>query len=192
MENYAEAEKYFLPGKYNTDKDNLICTNKYLGYIYSRNKKKEYEKIIEMYTNALHFDDEDIDCYIELAILNELRKPEESIKMYEKAIELIRNKDLKNYVFNRTRSLYNIKEDFPKILNNYATIRLRLGYLNELDKILNEALSIIKTNKNEIKNFKDKEEKKEYYIDEVFFNLFIIIKIIFFIQFNLIVLNFIG
>jgi tetratricopeptide (TPR) repeat protein len=169
MENYAEAEKYFLPGKYNIDKDNFICTTKYLGYIYSRNKKKEYEKIIEMYTNALNFDDEDIDCYIELAILNELRKPEESIKLYEKAIELIKKKDLKNYVFNRTRSLYDIKEDFPKILNNYATIRLRLGYLNGLERILNEALSIIKNNKNDIKNFKDNEEKKDYFIEEVFF-----------------------
>jgi len=169
MENYAEAEKYFLPGKYNTEKDNIICTNKYLGYIYSRNKKKEYEKITEMYTNALNFDDEDIDCYIELAILNELRKPEESIKMYEKAIGLIRKIDLKNYNFNRTRNLYDIKENFPKILNNYATIRLRLGHLNDLEKILNEAMSIIKKCKSEIKKFKDNEEKKEIFIEEVIY-----------------------
>ena len=167
MENYAEAEKYFLPGKYNTEKDNLICTNKYLAYIYSRNKKKEYEKIIEMYTNALNFDDEDIDCYIELAILNELRKPEESIKMYEKAIELIRGKDLKNYNFNKTRSLYDIKENFPKILNNYSTIRLRLRHLVDLEKILNEALNIIKKGKNDIKKYKDIEEKKEFFDEEV-------------------------
>ena len=122
-----------------------------------------------MYTNALNFDDEDIDCYIELAILNELRKPEESIKMYEKAIGLIRKIDLKNYNFNRTRNLYDIKENFPKILNNYATIRLRLGHLNDLEKILNEAMSIIKKCKSEIKKFKDNEEKKEIFIEEVIY-----------------------
>ena len=136
--------------------------------VYKKQRISKFDKPLSQ-ARKLNFDDEDIDCYIELAILNELRKPEESIKLYEKAIELIKKKDLKNYVFNRTRSLYDIKEDFPKILNNYATIRLRLGYLNGLERILNEALSIIKNNKNDIKNFKDNEEKKDYFIEEVFF-----------------------
>jgi tetratricopeptide (TPR) repeat protein len=144
MENYVEAEKYFLPNKYNLDKDNLLCSNKCLAYIYSHTNKKEYEKIMEMYTNALNFNDQDIDCYLELAILNELRKPEDSIKLYEKAIELIRKIDFQKYNFLQTRSLYDVKEIFPEILNNYATIKLRLHHLDNVDKILNEALVIIK------------------------------------------------
>lgn len=144
LENHNEAEKYFEPEKYNIDKDNLLCTNKYLAFIYARTKKREYEKILETFQNALNFDDQDIDCYIELAILNELRKPEETLKNYEKAIELIRKIDFDKYNFNKTKNLYDVKDIFPEILNNYATIKLRLNQTDNVDKILNEALAMIK------------------------------------------------
>jgi len=144
MENYKEAEKYFNPSKYSMEKDNILYSNKFLAFIYAKEKKKDYDKITEMYKNALAFNDQDIDCYIELAILNELRKPEETIKMYEKAISLIRKIDFEKYNFNNTKSLYDVKDVFPEILNNYATVKLRLNLLNDVDKILNEALGIVK------------------------------------------------
>jgi len=144
MENYKEAEKYFNPAKYSMEKDNILYTNKFLAFIHAKEKKKDYDKITEMYNNALAFNDQDIDCYIELAILNELRKPEESIKMYEKAISLIRKIDFEKYNFNNTKSLYDIKDIFPEILNNYATVKLRLSQLNHVDNSLNEALGIVK------------------------------------------------
>lgn len=147
MENYKEAEKYFNPSKYSIEKDNILYSNKFLAFIYAKEKKKDFDKITEMYNNALAFNDQDIDCYIELAILNELRKPDETIKMYEKAIGLIRKIDFEKYNFNNTKSLYDVKDIFPEILNNYATVKLRLNQLNEVDKVLNEALSIVKKRK---------------------------------------------
>lgn len=144
MENYKEAEKYFNPAKYSMEKDNILYSNKFLAFIYTKEKKKDYDKITEMYNNALAFNDQDIDCYIELAILNELRKPEETIKMYEKAISLIRKIDFEKYNFNSTKSLYDVKDIFPEILNNYATVKLRLSQINDVDKVLNEALAIVR------------------------------------------------
>jgi len=152
MENYKEAEKYFNPSKYNSDKDNILYTNKFLAFIYAKEKKKDYDKITEMYNNALNYNDQDIDCYIELANLNELRKPEETVKMYEKAINLIRKIDFDNYNFNNTKNLYDVKDIFPEILNNYATVKLRLNQINDVDKILNEALTIVKKRKASVNN----------------------------------------
>ena len=176
LENFTEAEKYFSPNKYNIDKENFLCTNKYLAYIYARTKKKDFEKIVDMYTNAINFNDQDIDCYLELAMLYELRKPEESLNMYEKAIELIRKIDLENYNFNATKNLYDIKEILPEILNNYSTIKIRLNNTNNVDKILKEALGIVTKRLKILLNCKNQEaiqkENNDHIQDEVNKNIF--------------------
>jgi len=147
MENYKEAEKYFNPAKYTFDKDNMLYCKKFLAFIYAKDKKKDYDKITEMYKDALQYNDHDIDCFIELAILNEIRKPEETMKMYETAIHLIRKIDMEKYNFSNTKNLYDVKDIFPEILNNLASVKLRLNQHNDVEKILNEALGIVKKRK---------------------------------------------
>ena len=39
---------------------------------------------------------------------------------------------------------YNIEENLPEILNNTATIKIRLNILNDVDKLLHESLNLIR------------------------------------------------
>ena len=65
---------------------------KYLGYVLSITKYKEIEKSIDLFKQAIELKKDDIDCYIKLGELLNLREPEKSLKYYMKALELIKIK----------------------------------------------------------------------------------------------------
>ena len=88
MSNLLEAQKCFELCK--SVKNFNIEVEKNLAYIYSKNKKKQ-EEAIEMYKAAIEIKKDNIDCYLELAQLLEFRAPEECLKLYEHALEMIRS-----------------------------------------------------------------------------------------------------
>ena len=177
MQNLTEAEKCFQlckniqanssdrriqAGKITNEKEISFDIIKYLAYIYARTRRKEVDSTIEMFKNALEINKDDSDCYIELAQLLEYKKPEDSLKYYEELLVLIKTK--KDEVCNEERYvnyLYNIDEIMPEILNNIATIRIRINSFNDVDKLLNEAKILVKKQKEKISDNNVKLDSKE-------------------------------
>jgi tetratricopeptide (TPR) repeat protein len=150
--------------------------NKYLAFIYARTRRKEIDRTVEMFSKALEIKKDDTDCYLELAQLLEFRKPEESLKLYEEVLVLIRekleknkeNKNKDNSLSNTTKNynttshnFYNIEENLPEILNNTATIKIRLNLLTDVDKLLHESLTLIKKRKEVINISKNQTQEDE-------------------------------
>jgi tetratricopeptide (TPR) repeat protein len=139
MTNYTEAEKCFEICKNDPETINSFEVNKYLAFIYARTKKKQLDNTIDLFKKAIEIKNDDTDCYIELAQLLEFKKPEESLKLYQDVLILIReNPDQNN------NKLYNTKDIMPELLNNIAAIKIRLGHTSEVEGIINEALSYLK------------------------------------------------
>jgi tetratricopeptide (TPR) repeat protein len=150
MNNYAEAEKCFEICKSDPDAVNSFEINKYLAFIYARTRKKQLDNTIDLFKKALEIKDDDTDCYIELAHLLEYKKPEESLKLYEGVLSLIKNGGGESI-----HQLYNIKEIMPELLNNIAAIKIRLNYTSDVENIINEALSLVSVKKKD--NLKEEE-----------------------------------
>jgi tetratricopeptide (TPR) repeat protein len=142
MGNYLEAEKYFEICKNDPDTINSFEVNRYLAFIYAKTKKKQLDNIIDLFRKALEIKKDDTDCYIELAQLLEFKKPEESLKLYHEVLKLIKSNQVEN--INR---LYNISDILPELLNNIAALRIRLNSDQEVESIINEALSLVKAKK---------------------------------------------
>ena len=68
---------------------------KHLAYILSITKRKEIEKTIDLYKQAIAVKNDDIDCYIKLAELLSLKSPEENIKYYQEVIKFIKENETK-------------------------------------------------------------------------------------------------
>ena len=150
LQNISAAEKCFETCKSILDENKLVSFKvlKYLAYILSKTNKKEIEKAIQLYKTAIETKNDDIDCYVELAELLNLRAPLESLVYYKEAIKLIQkykeNKLSGNNDYIRdTANLYSV-EILPEILNNIACILLRLDRVDEVEPYLNEARKIIK------------------------------------------------
>lgn len=152
----VEAEKCFEICKNSPDVHNSFEVNRYLAYIYSRTKKKQFDLNIDMFKKALELKSEDSDCYLELAQLLEYKKPEESLKLYENLLHTIKSKQNGNI-----NNLYNIQDILPEILNNIASIRIRLNLQTDVDKYLNDSLEQVKLQKEEIKKQVDNNDSSQ-------------------------------
>ena len=179
MQNMTEAEKCFLACKSIQEDSNSNSKGplhgfkqnsnelsfeiiKYLAYISSKTRRKEVDATIEMYKKALEIRANDTDCYIELAQLLDIKKPEESLKYYEELMILIKTN--KNEENNDNKSikknyLYDIEENMPEILINIATLKIRLQIFSDIEKLLNEAKTLVKNRKETL--LKKKEIKTE-------------------------------
>jgi hypothetical protein len=103
-----------------------------------------------LFKKALSLNPEDTDCYIELAQLLEYKKPEESLKIYEEALKIIKNKQKRN-VNERKKQLFNTDDILPELYNNIACIRIRANSEDtETIKYLNESLNSVKVQRDEI------------------------------------------
>lgn len=164
MQNLNEAEKCFEACRIDQETSNSFEINKYLAYIYARTKKKETDKTIEMFKKALEVKKDDIDCFIELAQLLEFKKPQESLKLYEQVLGVLHgNKDIIR------NTLYNVDDILPEVLNNISTIKIRLNLFDDVEKLLGDALNLIKKQKEVVKmQLENKEkvsgDKVKYYI----------------------------
>ena len=96
-QHFSDAEKCFIICKEIMDENKKVSFKvlKYLAYILSITKRKEIEKIIDLYKQAISVKNDDIDCYIKLAELLSLKSPEESIKYYQEAIKFIKENENK-------------------------------------------------------------------------------------------------
>ena len=88
-QNFSEAENCFMECKEILDENKWVSFKilKYLGYVLSITKYKEIEKSIDLFKQAIELKKDDIDCYIKLGELLNLREPEKSLKYYMKALE---------------------------------------------------------------------------------------------------------
>ena len=171
-QNFSEAENCFLECKKILDENKWVSFKilKYLGYVLSITKYKEIEKSIDLFKQAIEIRKDDIDCYIKLGELLNLREPEKSLKYYKTAVELIKEKkkeEKKNESdIPEEPTIYSL-DILPELLNNIGcTLLLKEDY-GEVEKYLNEAKNIIKeelkkiNNKNKAKKNDDKVDKEE-------------------------------
>ena len=133
---------------------------KYYGYVISvtKFKPKEIDQAIELFKQAIDIKKDDIDCYIKLGELLNLREPENSLKYYMKAVELIKARRIKEKK-DRKKEIENINIDknkltdepsiysddiLPELLNNIGCTLLLKKEYQEVEKYLNEAKNILK------------------------------------------------
>ena len=157
-QNYSEAENCFLECKEILDENKWVSFKifKYLGYVLSITKYKEIEKSIDLFKQAIEIKKDDIDCYIKLGELLNLREPDKSLKYYMKAVELIKmkKKEKKNEI-QEEPTIYS-QDILPELLNNIGCTLLVKKEYNDVEKYLNEAKHIIK---DEIKKSNNSKEK---------------------------------
>ena len=156
-QNFSDAEKCFVVCKKIMDENKKVSFKvlKYLAYILSITKRKEIEKTIDLYKQAIAVKNDDIDCYIKLAELLSLKSPEESIKYYQEAIKFIKeNETNKDYFQENIFS----NQILPEILNNMACILLRLGKVENVEEYLKESKKLIKE---ELKKINEDEKEKK-------------------------------
>ena len=114
-------------------------------------KYKEIEKSIDLFKQAIEIRKDDIDCYIKLGELLNLREPDKSLNYYLKAVELIK---LKKKEEKKTEneidepSIYQ-NDILPELLNNIGCTLLLKEEYNDVEKYFNEAKAILKE---ELKN----------------------------------------
>ena len=173
--NFSESENCFMECKKILDENKWVSFKilKYYGYVISvtKCKPKEIEKAIELFKQAIDIKKDDIDCYIKLGELLNLRGPEKSLKYYMKAVELIKlkrksdkkdkeakkdEKENKNKIIDEP-SIYS-DDILPELLNNIGCTLLLKEQYQDVEKYLNEAKNILKE---ELKKLGHKYKKKE-------------------------------
>ena len=183
--NLSEAENCFMECKKILDENKWVSFKilKYYGYVISvtKYKPKDIEKAIELFKQAIDIKKDDIDCYIKLGELLNLREPENSLKYYMKAVELIKARRIKEKK-DRKKEIENINIDknkltdepsiysddiLPELLNNIGCTLLLKKEYQEVEKYLNEAKNILKeelrklNHKYKNKDNKDDKDKKD-------------------------------
>ena len=170
--NFSEAENCFMECKKILDENKWVSFKilKYYGYVISvtKFKPKDIEKAIELFKQAVDIKKDDIDCYIKLGELLNLREPEKSLKYYMKAVELIKlkrkagKKEIKsdNEIKNKNLEEQSIYSDdiLPELLNNIGCTLLLKEEYKDVEKYLNEAKNILKE---ELKKINNKYQTKE-------------------------------
>ena len=173
--NFSEAENCFMECKKILDENKWVSFKilKYYGYVISVNKykPKDIEKAIELFKQAIDIKKDDIDCYIKLGELLNLREPDKSLKYYMKAVELIKlkrkaeKKELKEENENKKKnsdepSIYS-DDILPELLNNIGCTLLLKEEYKDVEKYLNEAKNILKEELKKINNkYKTKESEE--------------------------------
>ena len=156
--NFSEAENCFEECKKILDENKWVSFKilKYYGYVISltKFKPKEVEKAIDLLKQAIEIKKDDIDCYIKLGELLNLREPDKSLKYYMKAVELIKlkrkvdKKEIKNDNEHKNKNLDepSIYSDdiLPELLNNIGCTLLLKEEYQDVEKYLNEAKNILK------------------------------------------------
>ena len=181
--NFSEAENCFEECKKILDENKWVSFKilKYYGYVISltKFKPKEVEKAIDLLKQAIEIKKDDIDCYIKLGELLNLREPDKSLKYYMKAVELIKlkrkvdKKELKNDNEHKNKNLDepSIYSDdiLPELLNNIGCTLLLKEEYQDVEKYLNEAKNILKEELKKIENKYKTENNliKEEDIDKV-------------------------
>lgn len=95
------------------------------------------DNIIVLIRQLLEINPEDLDCLMELAQLLEINNPLDSLKEYEKCLELINNNKVSG-------SLYNVDDIYHELLNNISSLKLTLKCCSEdILKNLKKAAKII-------------------------------------------------
>ena len=152
MQNHTEAEKCFeLCSKQLENSASSFEIKKLLAFTCSKTNKKQDESI-KILTEAIATND-DIDCYLEVAQLQETKNPTESLAMYEKLLSFL---SIGDGVKSETSNVYNFEEKAfknlqdikPEILINIASLKLRMKdpkVLNTTEGNLNDALKIVKS-----------------------------------------------
>lgn len=145
-QNLIDAEKCFTICKSLLDENKKVSFKvlKYLAYILSKTKRKEVDKTIAMYKTAIATKNDDIDCYVELAELLNLKSPQESLAYYKEAVRLIKLKK-ENHISDKDNSTLYSYNILPEILNNIGCILLRLDRTDEVESYLTQAKNIVKT-----------------------------------------------
>ena len=163
-QNYSEAENCFLECKEILDENKWVSFKifKYLGYVLSITKYKEIEKSIDLFKQAIEIKKDDIDCYIKLGELLNLREPDKSLKYYMKAVELIKMKKKEKKNENETQeepTIYS-QDILPELLNNIGCTLLVKQEYEEVEKYLNEAKQIVKEEIKKLNNSNQKNKEK--------------------------------
>ena len=161
-QNFTDAETCFVACKNILDENKWVSFKilKYLGYVLSMTKYKEIEKSIDLFKQAIEIRKDDIDCYIKLGELLNLREPDKSLKYYLKAVELIK---LKKKEEKKTEneidepSIYQ-NDILPELLNNIGCTLLLKEEYNDVEKYFNEAKAILKE---ELRKLNGKHKNKE-------------------------------
>ena len=170
-QNFSEAENCFMECKNILDENKWVSFKilKYLGFVLSITKYKEIEKSIDLFKKAIELKKDDIDCYIKLGELLNLREPDKSLKYYMKALELIKMKKKEGKKNENSHhdepSIYSI-DILPELLNNIGCTLLVKEEYADVEKYLNEAKDIIKEEFKKLKNKNkgsdmDKDDKKK-------------------------------
>ena len=173
--NLSEAENCFMECKKILDENKWVSFKilKYYGYVISvtKYKPKDIEKAIELFKQAIDIKKDDIDCYIKLGELLNLREPDKSLKYYMKAVELIKlkrkteKKELKEENENKKKnmdepSIYS-DDILPELLNNIGCTLLLKEEYKDVEKYLIEAKNILKEELKKIDNkYKTKESEE--------------------------------
>ena len=173
--NLSEAENCFMECKKILDENKWVSFKilKYYGYVISvtKYKPKDIEKAIELFKQAIDIKKDDIDCYIKLGELLNLREPDKSLKYYMKAVELIKlkrkteKKELKEENENKKKnmdepSIYS-DDILPELLNNIGCTLLLKEEYKDVEKYLIEAKNILKEELKKINNkYKTKESEE--------------------------------
>ena len=164
-QNFSEAENCFIECKKILDENKWVSFKilKYLGYVLSITKYKEIEKSIDLFKQAIEIRKDDIDCYIKLGELLNLREPDNSLKYYIKAVELIKTKkkeEKKSEIEIPEEPTIYSQDILPELLNNIGCTLLVKEEYKDVEKYLNEAKNIIKEELKKL-NTKNKENKNK-------------------------------
>jgi len=158
MQNHSEAEKCFeLCSKELENSASSFEIKKLLAFTCSKTNKKQDESI-KILTEAITNCD-DIDCYLEVAQLQENKNPTESLALYEKLLSFLNLGESETHNFEE-KAYENLKEIKPELLINIASLKLRLSMNNvnirenkekeakdlaKTEEYLNDALKIVKS-----------------------------------------------
>lgn len=163
LQNLNDAEKCFELCKESSENYETLEVIKYLAYIYSRTKKKNFEANAEMFRKVLEFQPDDIDSHLELGNLLEFKKPKESLELFLNALELIKNKqEIKRKEQVQKFNLYNPEIILPEIYNNIASIKIRLELFENAEFYLNEAKANLALQLKQLSSEKLTDKSNEY------------------------------
>ena len=106
-----------------------------MGYLYLKNSKRN--EAIEYYQKSLKFDPNDFETWIEYASLQEHYDAKVSLEAYEKALEVLTQRNEKNEQMN-----IKAEEIKPELLNNIGVLKMKMEKYEDSLTIFQKAYDI--------------------------------------------------
>ena len=122
-----------------------------MGYLYLKNSKRL--EAIEYYQKSLKFDPNDFETWIEYASLQEHYDTKVSLEAYEKALEVIIQRQNDIGINEETGQPNKVEEIKPELLNNIGVLKMKLERFDDSKESFQKAYDIcIKSEETRLEN----------------------------------------